>query len=351
MKLKYLFIIALCWLPAASALAEVELLHVSYDPTRELFRQYNRLFSEHWKHTTGQVVTVRQSHGGSGSQARAVIEGLRADVVTLALAYDVDAIAEHARLLPTDWRSRWPHNSTPFYSTLIFLVRQGNPRNIRDWSDLARPDVQVITANPKTSGVARWNYLAFWGYALRRELGEDFLDKLSDPKHVDAVADAQRKAEQFVQTIYRNVPVLDRGARGATHTFIQRGIGDVLVSWENEILQGAHEWKRRGFEIVIPPTGIRAEPVVAILDRNVDRRGTRQVVEAYVEYLYSEAGQEQAARHFYRPVSSMVMQRHAHRFPPIDLFTIDEVFGGWKQAHQTHFAEGGTFDRIQQSLR
>ena len=270
--------------PAGNA-ANVELLNVSYDPTRELYREFNEAFARHWKETTGQTVAIQQSHGGSGSQSRAVIDGLQADVVTLALAYDIDAIAEHAGLLPADWQDRLPHNSAPYVSTLAFLVRKGNPKNIRNWDDLTRSGVEVITPNPKTSGVARWNYLAMWGFALRRELGDDFISKLNDPAHADAVAAAQQKAQQFVASVYRNVPVLDRAARGATNTFIQRRLGDVLINWENEILLGGRDLDEAGLEIIVPPVSILAETVVALVDRNVDRKGTRDVAQAYLEDL------------------------------------------------------------------
>jgi sulfate/thiosulfate transport system substrate-binding protein len=334
---------------ATDALPPVQLLNVSYDPTRELYAEFNAAFARHWEQTTGQQVTIQQSHGGSGSQARAVIDGLDADVVTLALAYDVDAIAENARLLPADWQGRLPHNSAPYASTLAFLVRKGNPKNIRDWSDLAREGVEVITPNPKTSGVARWNYLAMWGYALRRELGPDFVTVLADPASAARVARAQEAAGRFVADIYRNVPVLDSAARGATNTFIQRRIGDVLINWENEILLGGQQLDADGLEIVIPPVSILAEPVVALVDRNADRKGTRQVAQAYLEYLYSEVGQDLAGKHYYRPVASPAAQaKYRSQFPTLDLFTIGEVFGGWSDANRTHFADGGTFDRIYQ---
>jgi sulfate transport system substrate-binding protein len=332
----------------ASALP-VTILNVSYDPTRELYREFNEAFAAHWKAKTGQVVTVEQSHGGSGSQSRAVIGGLEADVVTLALAFDVDAIVEHGKLLPADWQSRLPHNSAPYTSTLAFLVRKGNPKGVRDWDDLARPGVEVITPNPKTSGVARWNYLAMWGFALKRELGDDFVAALKDPARAEAVATAQAKAQEFVAAIYRNVPVLDSGARGATNTFVQRRIGDVLINWENEILLGSRDLDASGLEMVVPPASILAEPVVAVVDRNVERKGTREVATAYLEYLFSEQGQEIAAKNYYRPAASAsVGEKYRDRFPPISMFTIGEVFGGWGPAHATHFADGGTFDRIYQ---
>lgn len=325
------------------------ILNVSYDPTRELYREFNEAFSVHWKKTTGQVVTVSQSHGGSGSQSRAVINGLEADVVTLALAYDVDAIAEHAGLLPANWQERLPHNSAPYTSTLAFLVRKGNPKGIKDWSDLAGPGIQVITPNPMTSGVARWNYLAMWGSALRRELGPDFVQKLKDPAHAAEVEKAGAIAKEFVTSVYRNVPVLDSGARAATNTFVQRRIGDVLINWENEILLGSRELDAEGLEMVVPSISIRAEPVVALVDKNVDRKKTRQVAQAYLEYLYSEVGQDIAGKNFYRPSSSRAaIDKYKERFPNIELFAIDEVFGGWREASKVHFAEGGTFDKIYQ---
>jgi len=263
----------------------VELLNVSYDPTRELYREFNAAFARHWKETMGQTVTIQQSHGGSGSQSRSVIDGLPADVVTLALAYDVDALAEHAGLLPKDWQKRLPHNSAPYTSTIVFLVRKGNPKNIRNWDDLAREGVEVITPNPKTSGVARWNYLAMWGFALHKDLGDGWIGKLGDPASRAAVDAARKKAQEFVAAVYRNVPVLDSGARGATNTFLQRRLGDVLLNWENEALLGSRELDAAGVEIVVPPLSILAEPTVALVDKNVDRKGTRQVAQAYLEYL------------------------------------------------------------------
>lgn len=348
-RLQILLTLLALGLPCTSSAAQdksITLLNVSYDPTRELYREFNQAFARHWEASTGQKVTVQQSHGGSGSQARAVIDGLEADVVTLALAYDIDAIAEHAGLLPADWQGKLPHNNAPYSSTLAFLVRKGNPKNIRDWSDLAREGVQVITPNPKTSGVARWNYLAMWGYALRAELGDDFAKKLNDPAHADAVSAAQRKAEIFVAAIYKNVPVLDRAARGATNTFIQRGMGDVLINWENEILLGANELNKAGLEIVIPKVSILAEPVVALVDKNADRKGTRAVAQAYLEYLYSPIGQDIAGKNYYRPVSPEARAKYQHQFPTLELFTIDAVFGGWGPAQRDHFADGAAFDRI-----
>lgn len=307
------------------------LLNVSYDPTREFYQAYNAMFAEHWRAGTGAEITVEQSHGGSGKQARSVIDGLPADVVTLALAYDVDAIADNAKLLPADWQSRLPNNSAPYVSTLAFLVRKGNPKNIRDWSDLAREGVSVITPNPKTSGAARWNYLAAWGVALHESGGD------------------AAKAEEFVKAIFKNVPVLDSGARGATTTFLERGIGDVLVNWENELLLVTRKLRPGEFEIVRPSASILAEPTVAWIDGVTDRRGTTALAKAYLEYLYSDEAQELAATHFFRPCNPDVAARHVDLFPQMELFTVDETFGGWKKAHAEHFADGASFDRIYSS--
>jgi sulfate/thiosulfate transport system substrate-binding protein len=329
------------------AAARIEILNVSYDPTRELFREYNELFARHWKEQSGQEVTIQQSHGGSGSQARAVIDGLQADVVTLALAYDIDAIAANTALLPANWQGKLPLNSAPYYSTVGFLVRKGNPKNIQSWKDLARPDVQVITANPKTSGVARWNFLAMWGFALREELGPGFAAMLEDPQHKQAVAAAEQRAKDFVTAVYQNVPVLDRAARGSTNTFVQRRIGDVLINWENEILLGSKEFDEAGLEMVIPPISIKAETVVAVVEANADRKGTGKVAQAYLEHLYSEAGQDILGRFYYRPAASEAAQaKYRKQFAEVEMFSIDEVFGGWHAAHARHFAEGGTFDQI-----
>jgi sulfate transport system substrate-binding protein len=314
----------------ARAAGEVTLLNVSYDPTRELYQEFNAAFAEHWKAAAGQKVTVRQSHGGSGKQARAVIDGLDADVVTLALAYDIDAISERGGLVAKDWQKRLPNNSAPYTSTIVFLVRKGNPKGVKDWDDLARPGVFVITPNPKTSGGARWNYLAAWGYELKRTGGDE------------------AKARDFVTRLFRNVPVMDSGARGATVTFVQRGIGDVLLAWENEAFLAVSELGKDKIEIVTPSVSILAEPPVAVVDKVVDRRGTRAAAEAYLKYLYSEEGQEIAARHHYRPRLESVAAKYAARFPKITLFTIDEVFGGWQKAQETHFADGGTFDQVYQ---
>jgi len=311
-----------------AAQAPVTLLNVSYDPTREFYQEVNAAFTKAWQARTGQAVTIRQSHGGSGKQARSVIDGLEADVVTLALAYDIDALHANGDLVPAQWRSRLPFNSAPYTSTIVFLVRAGNPKGIRNWDDLVRPGVSVVTPNPKTSGGARWAYLAAWGSVLRQPGGDD------------------AKAREFVSALYRNVPVLDSGARGSTTTFTQRRIGDVLLAWENEALLACEKLGRQAFEVVVPPVSILAEPSVAVVDRVVDRRGTRQVATAYLEFLYTPAGQEIAGRHFYRPRDKSVLALFASQFPPLKLFTVDEAFGGWAEAHRRHFAEGGTFDQI-----
>ena len=307
---------------------DVTLLNVSYDPTRELYQQYDSAFAAYWKAKTRDVVAVKQSHGGSGKQARSVIDGLDADVVTLALAWDIDEIAEKAKLVSPDWQKRLRHNSAPYTSTYIFLVRKGNPKGVRDWGDLVKPGISVVTANPKTSGGARWGYLAAYGWALRQ------------PGASDA------KARDFIARLFRQVPVLDSGARGATVTFADRGIGDVLLAWENEAHLALKEFGADKFEIVYPPTSILAEPPVAVVDKVVDKRGTRKVAEAYLEYLYSPVGQEIAAKNFYRPIDDKVAAKYAAQFPKIALFTIDDVFGGWAKAQKTHFADGGVFDQI-----
>lgn len=314
---------------AASATAKnVELLNVSYDPTRELYQDFNKAFAEHWKKKTGDKVAIKQSHGGAGKQARAVIDGLEADVVTLALAYDIDAIAEKAKLLPADWQKRLPNNSSPYTSTIVFLVRQGNPKGIKDWDDLVKPGISVITPNPKTSGGARWNYLAAWGYALKKPGGNE------------------QTAKDFVTKLYKNVPVLDSGARGSTTTFVQRGIGDVLVTWENEAFLAAKEFGEGKVQIVVPSVSILAEPPVALIDKNADKHGTRAAAQAYLEYLYTPEGQEIAAKNYYRPRLEAVAVKYAKQFPKVNLFTIDEIFGGWQKAQKTHFADEGVFDRI-----
>ena len=314
-------------LAATPALADVTLLNVSYDPTRELYHDFNAAFARQWQARTGEKVVIRQSHGGSGKQARTVIDGLDADVVTLALASDINAIADNARLLPADWQKRLPHNSTPYTSTIVFLVRKGNPKGIKDWDDLVKPGVAVITPNPKTSGGAQWNYLAAWEFA-RRKYGSD------------------DQARAFVTSLYKNVPVLDSGARGSTTTFVERNVGDVLLAWENEALLSLKEFGPDKFEIIAPSLSILAEPPVALVDRNVDKKGTRKVAEAYLQYLYSEEGQEIAARNFYRATDPKVAARYAKQFPQLTLVTIDGAFGGWRNATKTHFADGGTFDQI-----
>jgi sulfate/thiosulfate-binding protein len=305
----------------------VTLLNVSYDPTRELYEGVNAAFAKAWKVRTGQTVTVKQSHGGSGKQARAVIDGLEADVVTLALAYDVDAVAK-AGLVAAGWQQRLPQNASPYTSTIVFLVRKGNPKGIHGWDDLVKPGVQVITPNPKTSGGARWNYLAAWAHALRKPGGDE------------------AKAKEFVRALFKNVPVLDSGARGSTTTFVERGIGDVLLAWENEAFLAVEKLGKGQLEIVVPPLSILAEPPVAVVDRVVERHGTRAVAQAYLEFLYSDEGQELAARHHYRPRDPRVAARHASEFPKLDLVTVDQVFGGWQKAQAAHFADGGVFDQI-----
>jgi sulfate transport system substrate-binding protein len=311
----------------------VTLLNVSYDPTRELYEDFNRQFATYWKGKTGQDVTIRQSHGGSGKQARSVIDGLEADVVTLALAYDIDQISEKAGLLPANWQTRLPHNSSPYTSTIVLLVRKGNPKKIKDWGDLARPGVSVITPNPKTSGGARWNYLAAWAWALRQPGGNE------------------ATAKEFVGKLYKNVPVLDAGARGSTTTFVERGIGDVLIAWENEALLAIKELGPGKFEVVAPSLSILAEPPVAVVDKVAGKHGAKAVAQAYLEYLYTPEGQGIAAKNFYRPRDPGVAAKYAAEFPKVKLVTIDEVFGGWKKAHVTHFADGALFDQIYQPGR
>jgi sulfate/thiosulfate-binding protein len=310
------------------AQSPIELLNVSYDPTRELYEDYNAAFSKYWKAKSGQTVSITQSHGGSSKQARAVIDGLAADVVTLALAYDIDEIAAKAKLLPADWQKRLPHNSAPYTSTIVFLVRKGNPKKIKDWDDLVKPGIAVVTPNPKTSGGARWNYLAAWGYALKKN-GND-----------------AEKAKQFVAALYRNVSVLDSGARGSTTTFVERGIGDVLISWENEAFLAIKELGPGKFDLIAPPISILAEPPVSVVDKVADKKGTRKVAEAYLQYWYTPEAQEIAAKNFYRPIDDKVASKYEKQFPKISLFTIEEVFGGWQKAQKTHFADGGVFDQI-----
>jgi sulfate/thiosulfate-binding protein len=324
--------IAAALLAQGALAADVTLLNVSYDPTRELYQDINGAFARQWKAKTGDNVTIRQSHGGSGKQARAVIDGLEADVVTLGLAYDIDAIAAHGTLAK-NWEARLPHNSTPYSSTIVFLVRKGNPKGIRDWGDLVKPGVEVITPNPKTSGGARWNYLAAYGYALRQPAGNEV------------------GAKSFITNLYKNVPVLDSGARGATTTFVERGIGDVLLAWESEALLAIKELGPGKVEIVAPSTSILAEPPVAVVDKVVDKRGTRKVAQAYLDYLYSEEGQELGARHYYRPTLEKVAKKYAAQFPKVKLFQLSEVAGNWTEAQQKHFADGGLFDQIYQPSR
>lgn len=327
-RLQKLAVLAAAAVTAAHAAAGGTLLNASYDPTREFYKEYNAAFAKYWKAKTGADLTIRQSHGGSGKQARAVIDGLPADVVTLALAYDIDAISERSGLLPKNWQSRLPYNSAPYTSTIVFLVRKGNPKRIRDWNDLARPGVAVITPNPKTSGGARWNYLAAWGYALK-QYGKD-----------------EGKAKDFVRRIFRNVPVLDSGARAATTTFVQRGIGDVLLAWENEAFLAMNELGRNKLDVVIPSVSILAEPSVSLVDKVASRNGSTAAAKAYLEYLYSPEGQEIAARNYYRPRLKAVADKYQARFPRIALFTIDELFGDWQKAQKKHFADGGVFDQI-----
>ncbi len=321
---------SLLWLGVASGgawAADISLLNVSYDPTRELYKDVNAAFAAQWKADKGDTITVNASHGGSGKQARSVIDGLEGDVVTLALAYDIDAIAEKG-LIAADWQKRLPHNSTPYTSTIVFLVRKGNPKAIKDWNDLIKPGVEVITPNPKTSGGARWNYLAAWGYALKQPGGND------------------AKAKEFLAALFKNVPVLDTGARGSTTTFVQRGIGDVLLAWENEALLARQELGKDEFEIVVPSVSILAEPPIAVVDKVVDKRGTRAVAEGYLKFLYTPAAQEIAGKHYYRPYDEKAAAKYASVFPKVNTFTIDEQFGGWKKAQTTHFADGGVFDQL-----
>ncbi|WP_435627970.1 sulfate ABC transporter substrate-binding protein [Candidatus Ferrigenium straubiae] len=313
---------------SAAHAAEIKLLNVSYDPTRELYQDYNAAFARYWKGKTGDDVVVKQSHGGSGKQARAIIDGLEADVATLALAGDIDALAAKGWLIPADWQKRLPHNSAPYTSTIVFLVRKDNPKAIRDWSDLVKPGIAVITPNPKTSGGARWNYLAAWGYALKHN-GND-----------------EAKAKEFVGKLFANVPVLDSGARGSTTTFVERGIGDVLLAWENEAYLAVKELGPDKFDIIAPSLSILAEPPVTVVDKNADKHGTRKVAEAYLEYLYSPEGQEIAAQNYYRPTDAKVAEKYARQFPRLNLITIDAVFGGWAKVQKKHFDDGGVFDQI-----
>ena len=328
MKLSHLALALALSLASSAWAKDIKLLNVSYDPTRELYTEFNAAFSKHWKAKTGDNVTVEQSHGGSGKQARSVIDGLPADVVTLALAHDIDAIVQFGRALPADWQKRLPNNCSPYTSTIVFLVRKGNPKAIKDWNDLVKPGVSVITPNPKTSGGARWNYLAAWGYALEKS-GND-----------------EAKAKEFVGKLFKNVPMLDSGARGSTTTFVQRGIGDVLLAWENEAFLAIKEFGADKFEIVTPSLSILAEPTVAVVDKVVARKGTETVAKAYLDYLYSEKGQDIAGKHFYRPRSEKAVAKFAAQFPKLKLLTIDESFGGWRAAQKKHFDDGGVFDDI-----
>jgi sulfate/thiosulfate transport system substrate-binding protein len=331
MNKKALFVIALILSSVFTfGQGKVTLLNVSYDPTRELYQDYNAAFAKYWKAKAGQDVEVQQSHGGSSKQARAVIDGLEADVVTLAVAYDIDAIAEKAKLLPESWQSRLPNNSSPYTSTIIFLVRKGNPKGIKDWDDLIKPGVSVITPNPKTSGGARWNYLGAWGYALKKSGGDE------------------SKARDFISKLYKNVPVLDSGARGSTTTFVERGIGDVLIAWENEVLLGAKDLGQDKFEIVVPSVSILCEPTVSLIDKVVDKKGTRKIAEEYLKYLYSPEGQEIAAKRYYRPRSEAVAKKYAAQFPKVKLFTLAEIIGDWQKTQKVHFADGGVFDQVYQ---
>jgi len=331
MKTKQLLTISVAALAAGLAGAsakEIKLLNVSYDPTRELYVEFNTAFARHWQAKTGDKVIIQQSHGGSSKQARSVIDGLPADVVTLALAYDVDAIAEKGKLFPADWQKRLPHNSAPYTSTIVFLVRKGNPKGIKDWDDLVKSGVSLIPANPKTSGAARWAYLGAWGFAVKK-YGND-----------------EAKAKEFVTKFYKNVPVLDSGARGATTTFIQRGIGDVLVGWENEAYLALKEFGADKYQIITPSVSILAEPTVSLVDKVAKKKGTEAVAKAYLDYLYSEEGQDIAGKHFYRPRSEAALAKYANQFSKVNLFTIDEVFGGWQKAQKAHFSDGGVFDTI-----
>ncbi len=326
-------LVAFCLAGFWASAKDITLLNVSYDPTRELYKELNPAFARYWQAKTGDQVTINQSHGGSGKQARSVIDGLDADVVTLALAYDIDAIAEKGKLLPQDWQKRLPNNSSPYTSTIIFLVRKGNPKGIKDWGDLVKPGVAVVTPNPKTSGSARWNYLGAWGFEWRRSGGDE------------------AKTKDFLRRLYKNVPVLDTGARGATTTFVERGIGDVLINWENEILLAGRDLGKDKFDIVAPPTSILTEPTVSVVDRVVKRRGTEAAAKAYLEYFYTEEGQDIIAKHYYRPRSEAILKKYADRFPKLELFTLGDIIGDWQKTHKIHFADGGVFDQIQQANR
>jgi sulfate transport system substrate-binding protein len=329
MNLKSFLLVAFGLVAVTTAAAKkIELLNASYDPTRELYVEFNKAFAAHWKAKTGDDVVVKQSHGGSGKQARSVVDGLPADVVTLALAHDVNALATFAKLIPADWQQRLPKNSSPYTSTIVFLVRGGNPKKIKDWDDLVKPGVAVITPNPKTSGGAQWNYLAAWEYARRKAGGDE------------------AKAKDFVKALYKNVPVLDSGARGSTTTFVQRGVGDVFISWENEAFLAMKEFGKDKFAIVVPSLSILAEPAVSVVDKVAKKKGTEMVAKAYLDYLYSDEGQDIAGRHYYRPTAPAAQAKYAALFPKLELFTIDAAFGGWTKAAKTHFADGGSFDQI-----
>ncbi|CAN4268133.1 Sbp ABC-type sulfate transport system, periplasmic component [Methylophilaceae bacterium] len=328
--IKKIWLIASLLLPIAAGAAEISLLNVSYDPTRELYQEFNDAFAKHWQAKTGDKLTIKQSHGGSGKQARSVIDGLTADVVTLALSYDIDEISSKGRLIPKDWQARLPNNSSPYTSTIVFLVRKGNPKGIKDWNDLTKTGVSVITPNPKTSGGARWNYLAAWAYAKKQNGGDE------------------AKTKEFVSKLFKNVPVLDTGARGSTTTFVERGIGDVLLAWENEAFLAQKELGVGKFEIVVPSLSILAEPPVTVVDKFAKKHGTEAVAKAYLEYLYTEEGQEIAAKNYYRPTLASVAKKYEAQFPKVNLVQIDQEFGGWQKAQKTHFSDGGTFDQIYQ---
>jgi len=323
----------------------LQFLNVSYDPTREFYKEFNEIFRIHWLKKTGENIIINQSHGGSGKQARSVIDGLKADVVTLALAYDIDAIAENTDLIRENWQERLPNNSCPYTSTIVFLVRKGNPKNIKDWDDIIKPGVEIITPNPKTSGGARWNYLAAWGYILQKELGElnENTIRLDDPRFTDA----EQKAKNFVRELFSHVPVLDAGARGSTNTFVQRGIGDVLLSWENEAFLAINELGPENFEIILPSVSILAEPPVTVIDGNAEKNGTTKAAKEYLKFLYSPEGQRLAAKHFYRPIyAEYADSADVQKFPEVNMFTIQDAFGGWKKAQKNHFNDGGIFDDI-----
>ena len=327
---KKAWLLASLLIPLGATAAEISLLNVSYDPTRELYQEFNDAFAKHWQAKTGDKLTIKQSHGGSGKQARSVIDGLTADVVTLALSYDIDEISSKGRLIPKDWQARLPNNSSPYTSTIVFLVRKGNPKAIKDWNDLTKTGVSVITPNPKTSGGARWNYLAAWAYAKKQNGGDE------------------AKTKEFVSKLFKNVPVLDTGARGSTTTFVERGIGDVLLAWENEAFLAQKELGVGKFEIVVPSLSILAEPPVTVVDKFAKKHGTEAVAKAYLEYLYTEEGQEIAAKKYYRPTLASVAKKYEAQFPKVKLVQIDQEFGGWQKAQKTHFSDGGTFDQIYQ---